>query len=199
MSIGAGSVCTGLVSVFRDRRLPPGWLASAILSACGCSLLASSSANSQIETFGILASLAAGSAYAAYTIIAKDLMSRGEDGVSTMSAFFIFSAILLSPTLPGTHWQEISSTKGAVAIGWLGIAATAGAYFLFSRGLPRVSAPHATLVGLAEPVTASMLALIVLRESMNTWSILGISAILASFCVSAFSNFGILGRFTYRR
>ncbi|MFG2795004.1 EamA family transporter [Streptomyces sp. NPDC048419] len=194
MSIGTGSVCTGAVSVLRDRTLPPGWLASAILSACGCSLLASST-HSRIETFGVLASFIAGLAYAAYTIAAKTLVSRGEDGTTVMSAFFTWSTILLSPTLSGTQWHEILSIRGAIAIGWLGIAATAGAYFLFSRGLPRVSAPHATLVGLAEPVTASLLALIILQERMNMWSILGISAMLISFCLAAFSNFGFSGKF----
>ncbi|MDA6365996.1 EamA family transporter, partial [Escherichia coli] len=60
----------------------------------------------------------------------------------------------------------------------LGILATGIAYFLFSKGLVHVSSSTAVTLALAEPLTAALLGVFLLGESLTAVSWLGIFLIM---------------------
>jgi DME family drug/metabolite transporter len=60
----------------------------------------------------------------------------------------------------------------------LGLIATALAYILFTRGLQRVPVSSAVTLSLAEPLTAALLGIFLLRERLTFPGLIGISLIL---------------------
>jgi drug/metabolite transporter, DME family len=57
---------------------------------------------------------------------------------------------------------------------YLGVVTTVIAYLLYGRGLRTVAAPVAVTLGLAEPVVAAILGLVVLGERLTAASIAGL-------------------------
>ena len=62
---------------------------------------------------------------------------------------------------------------------WLGLVPTAIAYTSYAFGLNRIKVATASTLILAEPATATLLAAVVLGESLNGYSWLGISVVVA--------------------
>jgi DME family drug/metabolite transporter len=60
-----------------------------------------------------------------------------------------------------------------VGLGYLGIVATALAYWLFYRGLRTTSAGTAAILTLLEALGAAILAMIVLHEPMSAGTVVG--------------------------
>ena len=65
----------------------------------------------------------------------------------------------------------------------LGVVATGVAYVLFGFGLHRLSSATTVTLVLAEPLTAALLATIVLDESIGALGWLGIAVLLAGLVV----------------
>ena len=61
---------------------------------------------------------------------------------------------------------------------WLAVVPTALAYVAYAYGLARVKASTASTLILAEPATATILASIVLSESINTRGWMGIGIVI---------------------
>ncbi len=91
---------------------------------------------------------------------------------------FTLSALLLSPLLFVFDMSWIASVRGAGISLHLGIVATGIAYFLFAKGLSRVSSSTAVTLSLAEPLTAALLGVFVVGERLSTVSWFGISLLL---------------------
>ena len=77
------------------------------------------------------------------------------------------------------------TTEGAALILFLGIIPTALAYLLFARGLKRLSAAETATLTLAEPLTATLLGVIVLSEHLRAPAAVGGALILAGLLVLA--------------
>ena len=81
-----------------------------------------------------------------------------------MAGAFGLGAVLLLPVL-ALHHDGLTQPGGIVLALFLGIVPTALAYVLFARGLKRLSAAETATLTLAEPLTATVLGVIVLGES----------------------------------
>ncbi|MFI2707805.1 EamA family transporter, partial [Nocardioides sp. CER28] len=89
-------------------------------------------------------------------------------------------AVVLSPLLlvGGRRLPD-----GPVVTGWLlylGVATMAGAYLLLYAGLRSVPAHTATLASLLEPVTAALVAGVVLDERIGLVAIVGVVLVLVA-------------------
>src|SRR5699024_9320200 len=60
----------------------------------------------------------------------------------------------------------------------LGIVATGVAYYLFSKGLVHVSSSTAVTLALAEPLTAALLGVVIVGETLNLLSWAGLSLLI---------------------
>lgn len=65
----------------------------------------------------------------------------------------------------------------------LGILATALAYYLFVKGLVRVTASTAVTLSLAEPLTAAMLGVFLIREALTVTEWIGVGFLLLGIAV----------------
>src|SRR2546430_504599 len=110
----------------------------------------------------VLLALAAGLAYALYVVIAKAAVMRTAP-LRLAALTFAVAAVLMAPALlmPGAATQ--------LALGWLGLlylgaVTTAGAYALYTAGLRYVSASAAGVASLLEPLTATLLGVLLFGE-----------------------------------
>ncbi len=137
-------------------------------------------------TAGIVAGLVAGAAFGAYTTVSVRLIAAGADGPSAVALTFTGSGLLLLPVLLLGDAGWVATPAGFATASWLTIGATALGYLLFARGLAALDAPTVTTLTLAEPLAATVLAVVLVGErlSITGWSgagllILGLVAIAA--------------------
>jgi len=128
---------------------------------------------------GALLALGAGVSYAVYAVAAKGLLARVTP-IAVAAITFALAALLLAPAL----LAEPAPAR-AVAAGWplllyLGLGPTAVAYALFTAGLGRVPATAASIVSLLEPLTATVLGLLVFGERLGGVGFVGAGLLLAA-------------------
>jgi drug/metabolite transporter, DME family len=187
VTIGSGPVLVGLLSIALLGQRPGAWwwLATAICIG-GLGLLSLDGADRvTVDPAGLLLALAAGLAYAAYTVAAKLLLNDGVPSGAVMAAAFGLGGVLMLPVLvvAGAAWLD-SGAGAAVAL-WLGLATTTLAYVVFGRGLRVLPAgPTATLV-LAEPLVATLLGVIVLGERLGALGWLGAALVMSGVAAQA--------------
>lgn len=70
-------------------------------------------------------------------------------------------------------------------VAWLGLIATGLSYVLFQHGLARLPAGTVATLSLAEPVTATVLGVLVLREQLSGLTAVGIAVVVLSLSVVA--------------
>jgi drug/metabolite transporter, DME family len=127
---------------------------------------------------GVLLALGAGLAYALYVVFAKATLARTAP-LPLAAASFAVAALVLAPMLatPGVGRQ--------LALGWpwllyLGAITTAGAYAIYTFGLRHVSASRAGIVALLEPLTATLLGVVLFGERLGVAGVLGAILLLAA-------------------
>jgi DME family drug/metabolite transporter len=76
--------------------------------------------------------------------------------------------------LAATSTGWLLSGRGLAVTVYLGVVTTVVAYLLYGRGLRTVPAPVAVTLGLAEPLVAALLGLVVLGERLSGPSVAGL-------------------------
>jgi drug/metabolite transporter, DME family len=129
--------------------------------------------------FGVLASLGSGLGYAASTVLNRRLARDGDPLVLTAATSAVGAVLLVPVALPFGLWWP----RDAVAGGWLvyiGIASTVVAYGLFYAGLRTTSSEVAGVLTLLEPLTATVLAAVVVHEAPTGRGLIGCGLLLAA-------------------
>jgi DME family drug/metabolite transporter len=159
-------VATGLCGLVLFGERPTRWWGAAtVLAVVGCLVLvaAGGTGAAQVRPVGVALAVLAGASYGVFTSAAKALLDRGLPVVTAMAATLGLGALLLAPVgvqgLPG-----LGDGRSLLMVAWLGLVTTAVGYALFARGLRRLPAATAATLTLAEPLTATVLGLVVLGE-----------------------------------
>lgn len=190
VAIGSAPVAAGLLGYFvRKERLGPKWILATTLAVAGCTLLVSGGGGLLTNPKGILLALGAGFSYAAYTVSIKGLLD-GNRPDAVLAVVFCVAALLMSPLLFIFNIGWVWTVKGAAVSLHLGLLATAGAYWLFVRGLRSVKVGTAVTLSLGEPLTASLLGVVVLGERLELWQSGGIFLIFSGIAILAVGSGG---------
>jgi DME family drug/metabolite transporter len=142
----------------------------------------SSSAAAPHPGLGIVASLGSGLGYAATTVLNRRLVVDGDPLLLTAATSGIGAIVLLPLALP----FGMALPSDAVGDGWLvyiGIVSTVLAYGLFYAGLKSTSSEVAGVLTLLEPLAATVLAAMVLGESLTTTGMVGAGFLLLAIAV----------------
>jgi DME family drug/metabolite transporter len=187
VAIGSGPVAAGLLERIVDGVWPGRrWALATALATAGVAVLALASADdASLSASGIALALVSGTGYAAYTVVAKRLLRLGHGPIGVMGVSFGTGALLLLPVLllGDTGW--LHSSGGLALALYLGLVPTALAYVLFAHGLVRLSASEVTTIVLAEPLTATLLGVLVLDEHLGAAGAAGAALVLAGLAVLA--------------
>jgi drug/metabolite transporter, DME family len=186
VAIGSGPALAGAFEWALDGRAPTRtWAAATALACAGVAMLALAGADAAVSLPGVVLALGAGASYAAYTLAAKRLLRAGNAPETVMAGAFGLGALLLLPVLAASGPGWLMQPGGAALALFLGVVPTALAYVLFARGLNRLSAAETATLTLAEPLTATLLGVIVLAERVSAPAALGAGLVLMALLVLA--------------
>lgn len=178
VAIGSAPVLSGFMEwIILKKRPRMIWWFSTFLSILGCLLLFVNKDSVQVDPFGIVMALGAGLSFAGYTLASRELVDH-YSSLSVVAIVFSISAVFLSPFLFIYDMAWITSLRGLSVSLHLGIVATGIAYLLFVKGLTRVPSSTAVTLALAEPLTAALLGVFVLGESLSFVSWIGLVLLL---------------------
>lgn len=185
VAIGSAPVWAGLLEMLLIGQRPSQrWLWATLAAVVGSALLIGSQGEIGIDAGGVALTLGAGASFALYTVANKSLLRYFAGDVITALALF-GGGLLLLPLLLLGDLSWLQHPGGIAVVLHLGLVATAGAYFLFGRGLASISAASATTLTLAEPVTASFLGVMVLGERLSSVAIVGAGLVLLGLALLA--------------
>ncbi len=175
VSLGIAPVALTIGAALSRRRLPPpaglGVLACAVAGLALVSLRTDSGVPAPHPVLGVLASIASGLGYAGITALSRR-MAHEDPLVLTGLTSAIGTVVLL----PFAIAAGLAVPSDAIATGWLGyigVVPTVVAYWLFYRGLRSTPPEVAGVLTLLEPLTAAVLAAIVVHEALTGWALLG--------------------------
>jgi DME family drug/metabolite transporter len=130
-----------------------------------------------VSVAGVGLAVAAGLCYAIYAVTASRMITADNPEVAVMGLFFGGAAVLLAPVLAAGSPGWLLTSRGLAVTAYLGIVTTALAYLSYGRGLRTVTAPVAVTLGLAEPVVAALLGLVVLGERLTATDVIGLALV----------------------
>jgi DME family drug/metabolite transporter len=194
VTIGSAPFAAGVLDRVVLGRRPSGrWLVATVVTVAGCVLLVASQsgvAGVEVDVLGVLAALAAGAGYAVYSTTSKLTIGRGLDPTVALAAPFTLGSALLVLVSLGDPATWLGTPGGLVLAVYLGVAATGLAYALYGRGLRSLPSSTAVTLVLAEPVTAAVLAVVVLDEAVPALGWLGIAVVLVGLTLASRSAVG---------
>jgi drug/metabolite transporter, DME family len=189
VAVGVGPFCAGAMEwAWRSVRPSRAWFLGTVVTVAGGVLLVVSKpsdnlAADAVDVSGLLLALAAGAGYALYSVTAKSTMTSGVTPTLALAAPFTVGVIVVALLAAREPFGWVATGDGALMALHLGIAATGLAYLLFGYGLHRLTSATTVTLVLAEPLTATLLATLVLDETVSPLGWLGVSAVLLGLLV----------------
>jgi len=177
-------------------------IGAVILSIVGCALISGAydQAAWQVNPVGILAGLANGAAFAAYSLLGKVSSRRGVNPWTATLYSFAFGAAFLSLTQhPDTLlWLSRPLAGGPdgwceAALGWgilvlLAVGPTLGGCGLYMVSLTHLPAATANLIATLEPALTAVLAFCLLGDRLTVPQFLGGGLVLTGVVLLRFSE-----------
>jgi len=177
-AIGSAPALTGIVAYLINREIPSRrWFQATVITTAGIVFLTGAKGFSHFYLTGVLEALGAGASYSLFAVASKRAMVGGASFTEVMHKVFGLGAILLLPIFLLGENHFLVTRSGALMALWLGLVPTAIAYTAYGFGLNRIKVATASTLILAEPATATLLAAVVLGESLNAYSWLGVAIV----------------------
>jgi drug/metabolite transporter, DME family len=182
VSLGVAPIALTAGAAVSRRRIP----SPASLAVLGCavvglalvSLRPVSGAGAPHPVLGVLASLGSGLGYAAITVLSRRLHD-----VDPLLLTGATSAVATVVLLPFALSAGLFVPHDGIALGWLayiGTVPTVAAYWLFYRGLRSTASEVAGVLTLLEPLTAAVVAALVLHEALSGSAVVGAALMLVA-------------------
>ena len=183
VSIGSAPVFSGMIEwvIFKIRPARVWWL-STFLAIAGCIILMFNTNAVTVDATGVLAGLGAGISFASFTMSNSRLIQSHEP-IASVAMIFCLSALILSPFVFINDMTWLGETNGFLVALHIGLLATTLAYFLFSSGLRYVKSSTAVTLSLGEPLTASLLGVFLVGETLDSLSWVGLTMLLAGIVI----------------
>jgi DME family drug/metabolite transporter len=175
VTLGSAPLAAAAAEWRLDGRPPThAWAAANGLCLAGlCLLVGAGGPSDGIDALGIVLALSSGVLYATYTTSASWAVNRGVPTEIVVRRSLTLAAALAAPLLFTGSLAAVASPAGIAGTAWLGVATTAVAYRLFVTGAARTGAAPAATLGLLEPLTAVVLAAVLLGERLAPAQTLG--------------------------
>ena len=188
VGIGSAPIWGGLVDWrFTAWRPSARWVGAAVVAIAGAVLVAGEPGGAERPGLGLLLAVGAGASYAVYAFALQHL-ARAASADHVAATVFTGAAIVLLPTLLVGDGGPLLTGRGALMAAHLGLVATTLSYAFFTRGVRDTPVATATLLSLAEPLTAVVLGVAVVGEDLTGPAAVGVALLLAGVTVAATSG-----------
>ena len=157
-----------------------------VMTFSGCVLVTGVlSGDNQVTVQGILYGLGAGFGYALYSIFSRYALQKGYHSL-TITCYTFVVATIATACLADVKkvWDIAVSTPGMsiVSVG-LGLLCTVAAYLLYTHGLTRVDNSKAAVIASIEPVTATVLGMVLYAEEISPVKVIGMLMVIAGMVI----------------
>ena len=188
LTIGTMPLFTGLISrIFLRERINRIWVIATSLAISGL-VIRSWDQLETVDLLGVATAITAGLCTGCYVTGAKFELNRGGHPVELPAIAYTLSALLLMPLLIGDDMSWLTTTSGMASALYLGLVSMALANTLQVVGLQRLSpGPTATLL-LADPLTATLLGVLILNESITPFASFGLLLVSIALVLQGLSQ-----------
>jgi DME family drug/metabolite transporter len=189
VALGSGPIWGGLLQALGGQRPPLRWWAGTALAVAGGALMVGGGASGTqpLSAWGLLLCLLAGLSYAVYALVNKQLVAVADPAWVTFVVFTLAALIALPAAWAIAGPVQVTARDALIAL-YLGVVATGVAYLLFSHALRHISAATGVTLALAEPVTAFVLAVLVVGERPGLVAVGGGLLVLAGLLLVVFAE-----------
>ena len=195
VALGSAPILAGLLEGALTRRMPsPVWMAATALATIGVVLLGAggeagvTGTAAGTDPVGLLGAIGAGASFAVIANAQRRLLDAGWDPFTVVGAMGAGSAALCVLALPLVDVSWLGTLPGLVMALWLGLATISIAYVLFTWGLSGLTAATAATLTLGEPLTASVLGIVVLGERLSVLAIAGLIVLALGLALLAWGS-----------
>jgi drug/metabolite transporter, DME family len=179
VAIGCTPILTGLAT----RHVNRSWLAATALALVGLTALLSQGFGRGVTVAGVGFAVGAAASYATFIVSSSTLHRSPVDISVKLAAIFTLAALVLAPSLVLLPLNWAGTPSGLAMVVYLAVATTVLAYNLFNRGLRTLAPGTAATLGLAEPLVATVLGVVVLDERLSPLGWIGAAVVMAALAV----------------
>lgn len=185
ITVGAAPIFSGLLGrVILKQPLTRAWLAATVIAIAGL-ILRSWGSLDLGDALGVLMALAAGFALATYVVAAKGELDRGAHAVELPGVAYLLGSIFLIPILVTQPMAWVATASGLAVVVYLGVVTMSLANVSAIMGLRGMPPGPASTLLLADPLTATILGVVVLGESISPIGAIGLVLVLVGLVMQA--------------
>ena len=183
VSIGVAPIFVGLIAWIALKQ-PPGkqWAIGTVIAVSGVVALNWPSGDNTVSFLGVAFAMAAAFGYSMQAT-GMGMISKRHTPFQCVAPMFTIGTILQAPLSYGRDFSFLQDPVLLLGVLYGGVVTVAVAYAFFIYGISRIGAATAVTVGLMEPLTASILGVVLLGETVSTIGIVGSVLILAGLVV----------------
>jgi len=183
VSIGVAPIFVGIIAWIALRQ-PPGkqWAIGTFIAVTGVVALNWPSGNNTVNVLGIGFALAAAFGYSLQAT-GMGMISKRHTPFQCVAPMFTIGTLFQAPLSYGKDFSFLQDPVLLMGALYGGIVTVALAYAFFIYGIARIGAATAVTVGLMEPLTASILGVVLLGETVSAVGLVGSVLILAGLVV----------------
>ena len=185
LTVGTAPIISGLLgrAVLRQP-LTRAWMIATAIAVVGL-FLRSWGELEMGDALGVAMALGAGVAIASYMGVAKGELDRGAHSVELPAAAYLLGSIVLIPILISQRLDWVASVAGLAVVIYLGAITMSVANVSVIMGLRGMSSGPASTLLLADPLTATLLGLLLLNESLSWIGAVGLILVLIGLVLQA--------------
>lgn len=138
-----------------------------------------------LNVAGILAGLGAGFGYALYSIFSRYAIERGYHSLTISFYTFVFASVGVLPLADINIIYDACVKDLGIAGFYLvfALVSTVAPYILYTLGLTGLENSKASIIASIEPVTATVLGIVLFHEKMTIHNVIGILLVLGAIVI----------------
>lgn len=177
LAVGCIPIFTGILSaIIFHEKFSTLWFAATGLAILGLALRFWGEIKIE-STLGLFMAFGAGFSVAVYVNAAKVALKKSDNPIELTSTAYLLGSLFLAPLLIFEDLTWLGSWRGVAVVLFLGSVTMALANIFQIYGLRKMSPSSAGTLALAEPLTATVLGVTLLGESLTTISIVGLTLV----------------------
>lgn len=183
----APAIVMVLSAVLFHEKITKNKIISLTLTFVGCVLVTGIvSGSAVLNVAGILVGLGAGLGYALYSIFSRYALERGYHSLTISFYTFLFAVIGTAPIadygrIASVFRQDQTSALYCIAFG---LISTVIPYITYTRGLREMENSKASIIASIEPVTATILGVLLYHEKLSISELVGVILVLGAIVIN---------------